>query len=136
MMDALRGTDMLGTDIRAIKFHVTPVDPLFIGDLLESLSRQIPGVSDQTEGPIQAHGPDIFRIPVHHRTGGDTGAAGNAFRVQADGLPFLRGRFDPGGFRRRRLRNEVGFQGLHPVDKKFEIYGQVLDDGQVTQRLK
>ena len=81
MMDALRGTDMLGTDIRAIKFHVTPVDPMFIGNPLESLSCQVPGVGDQTEDSIQAHGPDIFWIPVHHRTSGDTGPAGNAFRV-------------------------------------------------------
>ena len=94
MMDAPGGTDMLGTDIRAIKFHVTPVDPIFIGDLLESPACQVPGVSNQAEGPIQAHGSDIFRIPVHHRAGRDTGPAGNALRVQTDGLPLLRGRFD------------------------------------------
>jgi hypothetical protein len=81
MVDALRGTEMLGTDIRAIKFHVTPVDPLFVGNLLEPPSRQIPGVGDQTEDSIQTHGPDIVWIPVHHRTGGNTRAAGNAFRV-------------------------------------------------------
>jgi len=69
MMDAPGRTDMLGADIRTIKLHVTPVNPIFISDLIESPPSQVPGVSNQAEGPIQAHGSDIVWIPVHHRAG-------------------------------------------------------------------
>lgn len=88
MLDAPGGADMFGTDIRAIKLHMTPVDSILIGNLFEPLTGQVPGVCNQAENPIQSHRSDILRIPVHHRAGRDTGATGNTFRVQANGLPL------------------------------------------------
>jgi len=127
---------VLGADVGAVKFHVAPINPILISDLLQSLIRQISGISDQTEGPVQPHWTDIIRVPVHHRAGRNTGTAGNALRVQADGLPLPGGWPDLRGLNRRGPRDKVWFYPFQSVDQGFEVYSQISDDRDVVQRSK
>ena len=69
-MDATSGTDMLGADIRTVEFHVAAVNPIFIGDPLQSPTSQIPGIGDQAKDPVQAHWSYVSR-----RYGGDKDSA-------------------------------------------------------------
>ncbi len=135
-MNAPCGTQVFGTDIGAVEFHMAPVNPILVSDLLHSFICKIPGVGDQTEGPIQAHRTDIIRVPVHHRAGRDAGAAGNTLRVQADGLAFLGRWLDLRGFDRRSSGDKVWFYLFQSVDQGLEVYRQVSDDRNMIQRFE
>lgn len=135
-MNAPCGAEVFGADVGAVEFHMALVNPVLISDLLQSLFRKIPGVGDQTEGPVQTHRTDIVRVPVHHRAGRDAGTACDALRVQTNRLPLLGGRFDIRGFIGRAPGDEVWFDLLQPVDQGFQVYGQVPDDGDVVQRFE
>ena len=135
-MDAPGGTNVLWTDICTVEFHVAAVNSIFPGNLIQSLPGQIPGIGDQAKGPVQAHRSDEFGVPIHHRASRNTGPTGNALCVQPNDLPFLGGGFNLCRFERWGSGDKVWFQSFQPVDQGFEIHGQILDNGDMTQRLK
>lgn len=135
-MNAPRRAEVFGADVGAVEFHMAPVDPILISDPLQSLVSKVPGVGDQTEGPVQAHRADIIRVPVHHRAGGNAGTAGDALRVQTNRLPLPGGWLDIRGFNGRGSGDKVWLYLFQSVDQGLEVHRQVPNNRDVVQRFE